>query len=71
MMSIRAWAAVGCLIGACGGGAPHTIAPAPAPVATGVTVAPAAPRPPDPDLHRPPPRRLLDLDWHGVTLATD
>ena len=28
-------------------------------------------RAPDPDLHRPPPRRLVDLDWDHVALTTD
>lgn len=31
----------------------------------------AAPRAPDPDLHRPPPRRLLDIDWAKVALTDD
>jgi hypothetical protein len=26
---------------------------------------------PDPDLHRPPPRRLLDIDWTKVSLANE
>lgn len=26
---------------------------------------------PDPDLHRPPPRKLLDIDWTKVTLTDD
>lgn len=41
--------------------APQQIAEAPA----------DAPRAPDPDLHRPPPRRLLDIDWAKVTLTDD
>jgi hypothetical protein len=28
-------------------------------------------RAPDPDLHRPPPRRLLDIDWAKVSLTSD
>jgi hypothetical protein len=55
---------------------------APPPTATArvrtppVTTAPAArspaPRaPPDPDLHRPPPRRLLAIDWANVALASE
>jgi hypothetical protein len=31
----------------------------------------AAPSPPDPDLNHPPPRRLLDIDWAKVSLASD
>lgn len=42
---------------------------APAPVA--VAMPAEAPRAPDPDLHRPPPRKLLDIDWQAVALATD
>jgi hypothetical protein len=26
---------------------------------------------PDPDLHKPPPRRLIDIDWAQVTLTSD
>jgi len=49
--------------------APRREAPAP-PV---VVVANAAPLPttPDPDLHRPPPRRVLDIDWAEVVLTDD
>src|SRR4029079_4561893 len=31
----------------------------------------AAPRAPDPDLHRPPPHRALDIDWDKVTVTDD
>jgi hypothetical protein len=31
----------------------------------------APPRAPDPDLHRPPPRRLLDIDWEKIALTDD
>jgi len=34
-------------------------------------VAEPAPAPQDPDLHRPPPRRLLDIDWTKVSLTND
>src|SRR5437868_4508413 len=57
---------------ACGGSA----RPAAKPVAViESTPAPAAkfdePRAPDPDLHRPPPRKLLDIDWTKVALTDD
>lgn len=55
------------LAAACG--APHAAAPPPAQPAT--VAAPAAPRAPDPDLNRPPPRRLLAIDWAHAALATD
>lgn len=57
----------GALIG-CGGGRPVAARPAD-PVAP-EAAAPSA-REPDPDLHRPPPRRLLDLDWAKLPLASD
>lgn len=49
------------------GAAPQqpTIISAPHPVVE------AAPAPQDPDLHRPPPRRLLDIDWTKVSLTND
>lgn len=31
----------------------------------------ASPRAPDPDLHRPPPRRLLDIEWGEIALTDD
>jgi hypothetical protein len=34
-----------------------------------IPVADATPTAPDPDLHRPPPRRLLDIDWTKVSLT--
>lgn len=54
-----------CLLG-CGTRAQEPVRPtAPAPVAV---VTPSAP---DPDLHRPAPRRLLDIDWTKVALTDD
>lgn len=58
--------------------APHETqlaVPAPATAATAATPATPAtpaprPRPPDPDLHRPPAIRRLDIDWSQVTLAS-
>jgi hypothetical protein len=49
--------------------APAPIPTTPAPVAA--TPAPAGPRAPDPDLHHPPPRRVLDIDWAQVHIAGD
>lgn len=37
----------------------------------GTTAAPDAPRAPDPDLHREPPRKLLDIDWSSISIASD
>lgn len=45
---------------------PVAAAPRPAPVA-----APARPAAPDPDLHRPPRPRRLDLDWSQVSVASE
>jgi hypothetical protein len=62
---LTAWVA-GCA------GAPHAPANA-VPIAAAVP-APAqalAPGTPDPDLHRPPPRRLLAIDWASVSLTGD
>lgn len=57
---------------ACGGTRIAAPAAAPAPV---VAATPekleARPRTPDPDLHRPPPHRLVDIDWTKVDLAGD
>jgi hypothetical protein len=59
-----AWGGVGC----------HTaqrevaITPAPVRPSEAPSVTPPAP---DPDLHRPPPRRLLDIDWEKVALTDD
>jgi hypothetical protein len=66
---------------ACGGpphGPPHgppqaPSAPAAPPVAQKIPEAAdlGPPRPPDPDLHRPPRRKLLDIDWAQVALTDD
>ena len=63
---------------ACGGA---TYGPTTSPAASGAASgAPAAPkiaggapepRAPDPDLHRPPRRKLLDIDWAKVALTDD
>lgn len=64
---------------ACGGA---THGPATAPAAPGAASgapetqkmaegATPAPRAPDPDLHRPPRRKLLDIDWAKVALTDD
>jgi len=46
--------------------------PAPTtPLAPAVAALPEPPRPPDPDLNRPPPRKLLDIDWAQVALTDD
>jgi hypothetical protein len=46
--------------------------PAPAPPAPQAASTPeATPARPDPDLHRPPPRRLLDIDWAKISLTND
>jgi hypothetical protein len=57
-------------LAACAGATP---APAsPATVAAAATPESAEPpRAPDPDLNRPPPRRLLDIDWSKVALTDD
>lgn len=61
-------------LSACGG-TPHTLDPA---SPTGVPARPGieaanAPRAgqPDPDLNRPPPRKLLSIDWATAPLGTD
>ena len=58
----------------CGGAPPRPAAP-PAPASAPPAVAPPSAEtsdaPPDPDLHRPPPRRLLDIDWAQVALTND
>ena len=45
--------------------------PVAAPASTPAQVAGPASPGPDPDLHRPPPRRLLDIDWTKVSLTED
>jgi hypothetical protein len=57
-----------CLLG-CGASTQAPARPSAAPPAAPVAV--VAPIRPDPDLHRPPPRRLLDIDWTKVTLTDD
>lgn len=52
---------------ACGGAPPAPVTPAPAPTPPVAE----APRAPDPDLHRPPPHRVLDLDWSKIQLTDD
>lgn len=54
----------------CGGAPPQqpTMISDPTPAVPAVHAAPAQP---DPDLHRPPPRRLLDIDWTKVALTND
>ncbi|HET7499963.1 MAG TPA: hypothetical protein VFK02_03145 [Kofleriaceae bacterium] len=56
-------------------GTPHATAPvagaAREDIAAPEPGAPHAPAAPDPDLHRPPPRRLLDIDWAHTQLAGD
>jgi len=57
-----------CLTG-CGG-------PLPQPPASPAPRAPSRPAsetiaPPDPDLHRPPPRQVLDLDWAKISLTNE
>ncbi|HEX4417950.1 MAG TPA: hypothetical protein VH165_08625 [Kofleriaceae bacterium] len=47
------------------------IAPAAAPPAPIAAAPPDAPRAPDPDLHHPPPRHVLDLDWSKITLTDE
>ncbi|HEU4728651.1 MAG TPA: hypothetical protein VFT22_12195 [Kofleriaceae bacterium] len=64
-----------CGIPACAG-TPHPAAPVAAapeamPAAQAGHAAPAMPAAPDPDLHRPPPRRLLDIDWASTQVASD
>lgn len=57
----------------CGGGARRPAAAAAPPAVIAVTPPPKISEPPapDPDLHRPPPRRLLDIDWTKVDLTDD
>lgn len=53
---------------------PHPRKPTTTPATPASTSAlETTPSPPDPDLHlnRPPPRRLLDIDWTKVSLAND
>ncbi len=50
--------------------APETAAGAPAAQKTAENATPE-PRAPDPDLHRPPPRKLLDIEWTKVALTDD
>jgi hypothetical protein len=61
---------------ACGGAPPGPArSPSPPEAAQGdpeiTGTAPPGPRPLDPDLHRPPRRKLLDLDWAQVALTDD
>lgn len=54
------------------GATPHAPASTPVTAAPAPAAAPPAPdRGPDPDLHRPPPRRLLDIDWAKVSLTSE
>lgn len=46
-------------------------APVSTPAPTAVAPAPLPPRAPDPDLHRPPPKRLLAIDWDHTQLPDD
>jgi hypothetical protein len=55
------------LFAACGA-PPPVVAPRPASAPAPVAPAPSTP---DPDLHRPPPRRVLDIDWTEVVLTDD
>ena len=54
--------------GPAGPAAPEAASDAPA---QKITDAKPAPRGPDPDLHRPPQRKLLDIDWTKVALTDD
>ncbi len=58
-------------LGLAGCATPHReVTPPAAPVvATTPATTPATPTTPDPDLHRPPPRRVLDIDWAQVALT--
>lgn len=61
-------------LAACAGATPTPATPAtPATVAVAAAASPKPdePRAPDPDLNRPPARRLLDIDWSKVTLTED
>lgn len=59
---------------ACGGAtrptAPTTPTAAAIPVTASAKLA-EPPRAPDPDLHRPPPRKLLEIDWSKVDLTNE
>jgi hypothetical protein len=58
---------------ACGGAAHGPVTPS-APAVADPPEAPKIPeadRAPDPDLHRPPRRKLLDIDWEKVDLTDD
>jgi hypothetical protein len=61
-------------LGSACGGAQRPTAPTAA-ATSDAQAAPAAkpdePRAPDPDLHRPPPRKLLDIDWEKVALTDE
>jgi len=56
----------------CGGGPREAVQPVatPASLPRGPTAA-APPPAPDPDLHRPPPRKLLDIAWSKIDLTDD
>ncbi|MBC7975247.1 MAG: hypothetical protein H7138_09695, partial [Myxococcales bacterium] len=57
-------------IGLAGCAAPHReVTPPAAPVVPSPPT--TKPTTPDPDLHRPPPRRVLDIDWARVALTDD
>jgi hypothetical protein len=65
-------------LAACGGGMHGAATTPPAPETTAAAPdgpklprSDQAPRAPDPDLHRPPPRKLLDIDWAKVALTDD
>lgn len=62
-------AAIACLSG-CGGTPQTPDHPRPQPVAPdrGVSAQPAKP---DPDLNRPPPRKLLAIDWNATQLSSE
>ena len=53
------------------GGAQRDGAVTPAPPSPAEVHSAPPPRAPDPDLHRPPPRRVLDIDWDKIALTDD
>jgi len=54
----------------CGGSRPRPAVHA-APPETSPVISATIAAPPDPDLHRPPPRRILDIDWEKISLTND
>lgn len=72
-LAFTALAAAG--LTACGASQPPIASPAAAGVASAARIPEptdaTAARAPDPDLHRPPRRRLLDIDWTKVDLTSD